>query len=157
MTEKKDHPQILVSPFLIFLALLAIAIFLEYRFGFDYPKAPLKFRLPATLILIAYSAYLLVYSVFVLKKSGNSIDPKKPTLHLVEEGPFKFSRNPMYLSLVVGFLSLAIWFYSMWFFFFTSFLWGVLDFAVVGPEEKYLKEKFGDAYTRYQSNVSRWI
>ena len=155
--KKNDHPQVLLPPVLIFFAFLAVAAVLEYRFGFDYPKAPIAFRLPTTLILVGYSAYLSIYSMILLKRNGNSMNPRKPTVSLVEKGPFSFSRNPMYLSLVTGFLSLAVWFYSMWFFFFSSMLLGVLDFTAVGPEEKYLKEKFGDAYTRYQSNVSRWI
>jgi protein-S-isoprenylcysteine O-methyltransferase Ste14 len=75
----------------------------------------------------------------------------------VDEGPFKFSRNPMYLSLVVLLIALSILFLSIWFFLSSVVLCLVLDRFAVAPEEVYLAQKFGDRYVEYKTRVRRWI
>ena len=73
----------------------------------------------------------------------SSVDPGKPTTAIIAEGPFRWSRNPMYLSLVALMAGLAVWLGSAWFALFTVVLWVLLDFAAVRPEEGYLEQKFG--------------
>lgn len=157
MANKEGLPKVIVQPLLLFFALLGLAFLLEQTLGLDYPKAPVLFRLPTAFILAIYAGYLAIHAVWVFKKAGNSTDPRKPPRAIVQEGPFKFSRNPMYLSLLICFFALTVWFYSMWLFFLNTLFWMILDLTAVGPEEKYLEEKFGEAYVTYKLKVSRWI
>jgi protein-S-isoprenylcysteine O-methyltransferase Ste14 len=108
-------------------------------------------------MLFMFSGYLALHAVVVLKKRGTFIDTNKPATQIVEDGPFRFSRNPMYLSLVVALLALSALFLSIWFFLAAIALWWIIDRIAVAPEEAYLEHKFGDRYAEYRSRVRRWI
>ena len=157
LSPAQDRPNVRVPPPLVFFALLGIASVLEYWFGLDYPKGHLGLRSFIALIVFTFSGYLALHAVVVLKKRGIFIDPGKPTTQIVDDGPFRFSRNPMYLSLVLVLLALSILFLSIWFFLSAAGLWLVFDRIVVAPEELYLEQKFGDRYAEYKSRVRRWI
>ncbi|MGD8262652.1 MAG: isoprenylcysteine carboxylmethyltransferase family protein [Desulfobacterales bacterium] len=153
----QDCPDVRISPPLVFFALLGIASVLEYWFGLNYPKGPLGLRISISLIMFAFSGYLALHAFVVLKKRGTYIDPNRPTTQIVEEGPFKFSRNPMYLSLVLVLFALSVLLLSLWFFLSAISLWLLFDRVAVAAEELYLEQKFGNRYVEYKSKARRWI
>jgi protein-S-isoprenylcysteine O-methyltransferase Ste14 len=104
-----------------------------------------------------FSGYLALHAVVVLKKHGSFIDTRKPTTQIVEDGPFRFSRNPMYLSLILVLFGFAVLLLSIWFMVAATVLWLVFNRIAVVPEEVYLEKKFGEQYTAYKSRVRRWI
>jgi protein-S-isoprenylcysteine O-methyltransferase Ste14 len=157
LSSNQDHPNVRIPPPLISFVFLCIAGGLEYWLGFDYPRGPLLLRLPVALIVFIFSGYLALHAFVVLKKRGTFIDPNRPTTKIVVEGPFRVSRNPMYLSLVVGLLGLSVLLLSIWFFLSAIVLRLVFDRFAVAPEELYLERKFGDRYADYKSKVRRWI
>ena len=157
LSPNQDRPNVNIPPPLIFFALLLIGGLLEYWFEVDIPKDPTRFSKIISLLLFAFSGYLALHAMFVLKKSGTFVDPGKPTIRIVNEGPFRFSRNPMYLSLVLVMFASAIWFFSIWLLFSTAVLWYLLHRNAVVPEEVYLHRKFGESYEQYKSKVRRWI
>ena len=140
----QDRPNVRIPPPLVF-------------FGLDYPKGPLELRISVALIVFIILGCLALHAFVILKKRGTYIDPNKPTTQIVDDGPFKFSRNPMYLSLVLVLLALSVLFFSLWFLISAVGLWLVFDRIAVAPEELYLEQKFGDRYTEYKSKVRRWI
>jgi protein-S-isoprenylcysteine O-methyltransferase Ste14 len=156
-TRTQDHPSVRVPPPLIFFAFLGIASALEYWWGLDHPKGPIEFRACIALFLFGFSGYLALHAVLVLKQGGTFINPGKPTQKIVDTGPFRFSRHPMYMSLVLILLALSFLFLSIWFFLSALGLWLTVDRIAVVPEELYLEQKFGDRYTAYKSRVRRWI
>lgn len=100
---------------------------------------------------------LVGWAVLVLAKAGNDPRPDRPDAALVETGPFRFSRNPIYL----GFLLVLAGFALRW-----GDLWGwialvvghlLLDRLVVVREEAYLATRFGEAYAAYRGRVRRWL
>ena len=153
----RDRPNVRIPPPLIFFAFLCIAVALEHWFGFDYPRGSLRLRNVAALPVFIISGYLALHAFVVLKRRGTNIDPNKPTIKIVEDGPFRFSRNPMYLSLVLVLLALSILFLSIWYLLSAVSLWLVLDRLAAVPEESYLERKFGERYVDYKSRVRRWI
>jgi protein-S-isoprenylcysteine O-methyltransferase Ste14 len=157
LLSNQDHAEVRIPPPLIFLALFCIAAALEYGAAFQHCKGPFSIRLSIAVIVLIFSVYLVLHAFVVLKKRGTYIDPKKPTTQIVEEGSFKFSRNPMYLSLVLVLVGAAVLFFSIWFLFSAVLLWLVLDRTAVAPEEAYLELKFGDRYTAYKTRVRKWI
>jgi len=157
MVTERDCPKIKVPPPIAFLVLGIIAGALEYGVGFDYSRGPTLARVLIALLLFVASGYLALHAVVVLKQGGTYVDPGKPTRQLVAEGPFQFSRNPMYLSLVIALLGLSVLFLSIWFFLSTIILGIVLDQTAVRPEEAYLEKKFGGDYTAYRKKVRKWI
>ena len=73
------------------------------------------------------------------------------------DGIYRFSRNPMYVSLAVVYLGIACWVNSLWVLLLVVPVLVVVDQGIIKREEQYLKHKFGDEYLRYKSEVRRWI
>src|SRR5438105_682977 len=92
-----------------------------------------------------------------MKKTGQDPAPWKPSPSLVGRGPYRFSRNPMYVgmtSLAVG-LGLALG--NLWMIGLGAVALAVVHYTAVLPEERYLAEKFGDDYARLRSLVRRYL
>jgi protein-S-isoprenylcysteine O-methyltransferase Ste14 len=153
----QDYPDVKIPPPLIFFAIMGIAGLLEYGVALNYPRGPVALRGAVALIVFIFSGYLALHAVVVLKKHGSFIDTRKPTARIVEDGPFRLSRNPMYLSLILVLFGLALLFLSFWFLFAAVALWLVFNRIAVLPEEVYLESKFGDRYTAYKMRVRRWV
>ena len=83
--------------------------------------------------------------------------PDRPTTTIVTEGFFRYTRNPLYLSLMLIYSGISIYANSLWLVFLLPVLLIALERAVVVREEEYLEGKFGDAYLRYKKTVRRWI
>ena len=152
-----DRPDVKVMPPLVFLAFLAGAVTLERWLQIDCGNGFSGLRHLVAWPLFLFAGYMALSSWVIFLKSGTHVDPRKPTLEIIEGGPFRISRNPMYLSLVVVMAALAVLRLSPWFLLACFGLWFVLDRKVVAPEEAYLEEKFGDRYRGYKSRVRRWI
>ena len=72
------------------------------------------------------------------------------------EGPYRFSRNPIYLAMMLGLVGLAIAF-KPWILVALLAFYAVTRYGVIAREEAYLTRKFGDVYRGYQSQVRRWL
>jgi protein-S-isoprenylcysteine O-methyltransferase Ste14 len=90
-------------------------------------------------------------------KAKTSPNPHRPVNALVREATFRFTRNPMYLGMLVSYTGLFIFFRNPWFILFLPFLVWSFTSLVIIPEEKYLEEKFGQDYLDFKSRVHRWI
>ena len=84
-------------------------------------------------------------------------DPTKPTMKVVQEGVFRFSRNPIYLAFTLIYLGFAFAFNSPWALVFLVPVLVVIDRGQIPREEKCLARKFGEEYFRYKVKVRRWI
>jgi len=89
--------------------------------------------------------------------SGTSVVPIRPTTALVTEGPYRLTRNPMYLGLLLLYIGVACWFGLVWPLLLAPVVVWVMGVSVIGREERYLTRKFGDKYRRYQARVRRWL
>lgn len=98
-----------------------------------------------------------LWSVVLFRRSGQSENPWKPTPRIVQRGPFRLTRNPMYLQLVLVCVGLSILLETWWLLLLTPVVaWALQRFAI-RPEEAYLERKFGDEYRAYKRRVRRWI
>jgi protein-S-isoprenylcysteine O-methyltransferase Ste14 len=84
-------------------------------------------------------------------------NPGRASTTLVIEGPFRFTRNPMYLGLTLIYVGIAFAANSAWLLGLTAPLLIVMHFGVIVREEAYLERKFGDAYLQYRKTVRRWF
>jgi protein-S-isoprenylcysteine O-methyltransferase Ste14 len=96
-------------------------------------------------------------AVLTMRRTGQSENPYKPTTQIVESGPFRFTRNPMYLQMVLICLGAALLLANAWIVLLTPLCWAALDRLVVRPEETYLERKFGEPYRAYKRRVRRWL
>ena len=153
----RDRPGVKVMPPLVFFAFMIGAGALERWLGVDIGGGYLGLRHLIAWPLLLFAVWMAVGSWLIFLKSGTHVDPRKPALKIVEDGPFRISRNPMYLSLVLILAAVSIWQLSIWFLLASFGLWFILDRKAVIPEEAYLEDKFGDPYRAYKSRVRRWL
>ncbi len=92
-----------------------------------------------------------------MKAAGTNVRPDRPSLTVVKAGPYRFTRNPMYLSLCL--LQMAIGFFlDGWVPVLFAFVLAlVLHFGVILREESYLERKFGEQYLPFKRRVQRWL
>ncbi len=95
-------------------------------------------------------------AVTVLRR-GTTVVPDRAVTALVTSGPYRFSRNPMYTGLTVGYVGAALRARSWWPLLVLPAIVAAVRAWVIGPEEQYLAERFGTAYTEYSSRVRRWL
>jgi protein-S-isoprenylcysteine O-methyltransferase Ste14 len=86
-----------------------------------------------------------------------AIVPHHPVATLLTSGAYRFSRNPMYAGLAIGYLGLALLFGSWWPLAFWPLVILAVHHLVIRPEEEYLTQRFGHTYTAYHSRVRRWL
>jgi protein-S-isoprenylcysteine O-methyltransferase Ste14 len=142
----------LVRPPLVYLASLAIGTLLQFAMPLPFLPAPL---LGAGLIVVAIA--LLSYSIAEFRAAGTPVPARKPTRVIVRTGPYRISRNPIYLAYSLLQLGIAIWANSLWLVATLLGAVGVIDFFVIPREERYLEHKFGAEYLDYKDSVRRWL
>ena len=153
--EPKDAPGVAFHPPILVMALAAAAWTL-------WREAPLPFlpeasARPLGVALGTISFVLFSSAVLALHRAGTQIPTHLPARVLVTSGPYRFSRNPIYLGLAIGFAAVAAWLNSAWFLAMAVLFVGLVSAGVIVREERYLREKFGAAYLQYCSEVRRWL
>lgn len=109
--------------------------------------------------LIAAAAVLIlgVWPIQQFKRSGQDVTPWTPTPEIVVSGPYKFTRNPMYLMMVLFCIGFAVILSDVWILILTPVCGWLIFLLAIRHEEVYLEEKFGDSYRTYKNRVRRWI
>ena len=92
-----------------------------------------------------------------MRRAGTNISPSRPTTILVTSGPFRFSRNPLYVAGAVLLLGLALALNNLWGILALIPLSLVMHYGVILKEERYLDEKFGAPYRQYRLTVRRYF
>ena len=107
--------------------------------------------------LTAGFAALAVTSMVNFRRSRTSIVPIRPATALVLEGPYRFTRNPMYVGLAALTAALGLFMDSWWPIALLLPVLVIVRAFVIAPEERYLTRRFGDDYVRYTQRVRRWL
>ena len=150
-----DHPGVLIFPPLLFVICVACGLVAHFGCPYRLALSPWIRGLGGGLALgtIAFA----LWGQRSMKAAGTNVNPGLPALAIVAKGPFAFTRNPLYLSLISLFTAIGIALASPAFLAVLAPLCLVLHFGVVLREERYLEAKFGDTYRGYKSRVRRWI
>ena len=153
--DTTDRPNVIALPPLIFLGCSVAGSTLHFLCPIRIMSHSVSLTLGVVLALISGS--LATWARQVMKAAGTNIRPDRPALAIVRTGPFRFTRNPMYLSLCL--LQLALGFIlNDWFpLLFAVPLALILHFGVILREEHYLEAKFGEPYLALKREVRRWI
>jgi protein-S-isoprenylcysteine O-methyltransferase Ste14 len=109
------------------------------------------------LIIILFGVALNVWSARLLKKKSATVDFHETPTRLVTDGPFRISRNPLYLGGVILSLGIAVLLGSLITFVFPTALLLILDKLYIPVEEEGLEKTFGKEYLEYKQRVRRWI
>lgn len=155
---QKDHPNVIAFPPLIF----ATALGISWLLGMLIPLSVL----PASLTVVALmlgaplcvlAAGIALSGIFAFRRAGTHIEPHKPSLVLVDDGPYRFTRNPMYVGLILLMLGISLMVSLDWGLLIAPVFALVLHHGVVLREEAYLENKFGDPYRAYLERTRRWV
>jgi len=151
----KDIPGIIAPPPLIYLSGLVAG----YILNIIYPL-PVNIDLPRPFfifILIGFGLVLLGLSAREIKKVKSNIQPFKPTTALAVSGPYRFSRNPMYLGMILIYIGMGVYMNTLWAFIMLLLVLWAIQYGVVMREERYLERKFGEEYMKYKRKIKRWL
>ncbi len=150
-----DKPGVIAPPPLIFATGLVGGLLLHVAFPVSVLPRVAGFGLGGILIVLA--GIFAVGASWAFRRAGTNINPTKPAIALVTEGPFRVSRNPFYLSLTLLYVGIALCTNALWPLLFLLPLLIVIQRGVIEREEQYLELKFGEDYRRYKARVRRWI
>jgi len=108
-------------------------------------------------IVFVLALALFAWAIATMTRAGSNVPTNLPTTTIVETGPYRFTRNPIYLGMFLGLVGLAIAFDSLWLLVMLVPFTLAIRYGVVAREEAYLERKFGDAYRQYRARVRRWV
>jgi protein-S-isoprenylcysteine O-methyltransferase Ste14 len=156
MTEERpDHADVIGPPPLLYTAALVIGAGLEWFWPTAIGLGWLPLVLGAILILAGLA--IALWGALALRRAGTAIPPNLPTTELVTDGPFRWSRNPLYLALTLIYAGIGLIADDLWILMLLVPLLLLIHWGVVVREERYLEAKFGEAYRRYKERVRRWL
>jgi protein-S-isoprenylcysteine O-methyltransferase Ste14 len=156
MADTADTANVIVRPPIAWALAVLAGLALDWL-------VPLPFA-PATLpagwlgaMVFAIALALFAWAIATMTQAGSNVPTNLPTTTIVEIGPYRFTRNPIYLGMLLGLIGLAIAFNSLWLLMTLVPFALVIRYGVIAREEAYLERKFGDVYRRYRARVRRWL
>jgi protein-S-isoprenylcysteine O-methyltransferase Ste14 len=143
-------------PYLVVFSLI-LSFALEYLFS-SYPIIDVHTiqRITGVSIIIL-SIFIFVKSLRIFSSNLENLHPRSISTQIFKDGPFKFSRNPIYLAMVLLIFGFGISLNSMWFLIIGLIDMILLHYGIILPEEIYLEKEFGKDYLNYKSSVRRWL
>jgi protein-S-isoprenylcysteine O-methyltransferase Ste14 len=145
----------LVRPPLVYLTSLVLGAVIQLATPLPLLPATLAVSVGPPLVVVAIALFL--YSAATFRTAGTPVPARKPTTVIVRTGPYRLSRNPIYLAFSLLQLGIAIWVNSVWLL--TTLVGAValMHCVVIPREEQYLERKFGAQYMDYKASVRRWL
>lgn len=158
MTDSDRGPGLPVPPPVLLLLALAVTMALDWApLHFLAPPVGFNLQVIAGVLLAAGSLWLIITAARLFEQEGTNVLPTRPALKVVTSGPYRFTRNPMYLGMVLFLLGLSLVFSLEWGIILTPALWFAYDRIIVAREETYLTAKFGADYRALLSQTRRWL
>ena len=109
------------------------------------------------MLLLAAAVFLAWWAVRELERAKTSPKPHKPTTAIVRSGPFRYTRNPIYIAFTLIQIGAALLGASGWILSLLVPVLVIVRVGVIGREERYLERKFGQEYLTYKNSVRRWM
>lgn len=155
MSETQQSSGIRFPPPFLYVGVLLLSLLLEKLI----PVAPLPRTLSRSLsaVLLIPAFGLLLWSLGLFLRARTSPLPMRPTTSLVFAGPYRWTRNPMYLAMLMVYIGTALLFDVFWALVLIPAVMFLVVRFVIQREEQYLETKFGEEYRQYRRRVRRWI
>lgn len=144
-----------IKPPHISLALLILSFVIDYFFPqFRFIHGPLRY---AGIILVLTGLSMTFYSFYLFKKNKTPILPGTKPTFVVMQGPYKFTRNPMYLGVTLALLGMSIYIGNLLVLLSPLIFFIAISIVYIPFEEKLMEKLFGKKYLDYKKKVRRWI
>lgn len=154
--EAPDNPGVIAPPPLIYAGALVLGLIAKR------PYVPATF-LPRGLSrvlgwpLVIGGLAIGLLGFREMHRAGTNVDPREPTTAIVTEGPYRFTRNPLYVGMTLIYAGIAARANALPAALLLPLVLHIMRRGVIEREEAYLERKFGDEYLRYKDRVRRWI
>lgn len=136
--------------------LIAIATGLALQLAWPISFAP-RSAVPFGLLIMSLAAAIFLWSVRTFRSAHTPVAGNQPTTAVVSVGPYRFSRNPIYLAFTMCQIGAALCLDSAWLLVTLLPAIALMSFVVIPREERYLGLRFGEEYSRYRASVRRWL
>ncbi|MFQ5563630.1 MAG: methyltransferase family protein [Parvularculaceae bacterium] len=157
MNEPEDkRPNVPVYPQTMFLTALVLGYILRILTD-GYLPLPRAAAEGVGGVLILASVSLLLASARIYFANGEALNPDTPSDRLFTDGPYGYSRNPIYLAFMLFGAGFAIATQNAWILATTAAAGAAIHYFAILPEEGYLSHRFGEEYEAYRKRVRRWI
>lgn len=151
-SNSRRRPATLLPPPLIYVAALWAGWELQKLLLLAFPKLP-----GIGWMLVLLGCLLMLWAAVTLFHHHTTINPYAGVAHLVQRGPFAFSRNPIYLSDSVIYFGVMLIWGNLWPLLLYPLVWVAIRYGVIRNEEAHLRAKFGNTYLQYCQRVRRWL
>ena len=143
-----------IRPPLVYLASIGLGLLVHSLWPVQW--LPASVGAPVGVMAVLVAVALFVSAVRSLRKAGTPIPGNLPTTAIVRTGPYRFSRNPIYLAFTLFQIGLAAWINSLGLLL-TLVAALALVQVVIRREERYLEARFPSEYLPYKRTVRRWL
>lgn len=150
--DNRKRPATLLPPPLVYVAALWGAWELHKRLPLGFPGFP-----AIGWLLVTLGVVLMLWAAWTLYRRHTTVNPYKGVAYLVQEGPFGFSRNPIYLADSIVYFGVMLIWGNLWPLLLYPLVWVAMRYGVIRNEEAHLAAKFGDDYAQYCKRVRRWL
>lgn len=157
MSMIQDHPGVIAPPPLIYLGGLLLAWLAEKFLPLRALGLAQNIAWSLGAVLVLIGAYLMIAATFRFKQAQTDARPWKPSTAIVMDGPYRFTRNPMYLGMTLAYAGIAIAANSSSALLLLVPVVLTIHFGVILREEAYLAAKFGEDYLALKRKTRRWI
>jgi protein-S-isoprenylcysteine O-methyltransferase Ste14 len=145
----------IVRPPLVYLGAIALGLLLQFAWPVRLVSRAVSVPLGGTIVFVAVALFL--YAVRTFRTVGTPVPGNRPTTTIVRTGPYRCSRNPIYLSFSLLQLGVAFWINSLWLLVTLMPAVALMSFVVIPREEHYLETRFPSDYLPYKASVRRWL
>lgn len=150
-----DRPQVIVLPPALYAGAFVLGLILEFFWRTTVLGAALRVGFGGALFVIG--SVIMLYGVAAFRSAGTNVEVYRPATSLVVMGPYRLSRNPIYVGMTMAYMGAAILVDSLWALALVLPVILLVHYGVVLREERYLAAKFGAAYREYTRKVRRWV
>lgn len=142
-------------PPLVYLGSIALGVIFHLVRPVSLLPRSVSPRLGGPAVLLAIGLFL--FAVRTFRAAGTPVPGNRPTTTIVRTGPYRFSRNPIYLAFSLLQLGIALWVNSLWLVLTLLAAVAVMSLVVIPREERYLEARFPTEYSPYKASVRRWL
>ncbi len=154
-SEPLDHAGVAFHPLLLLALVFVVGFLARWLVPLNFLSRALSMSIGPIVTAAALGGFF--WAVYTMRTGDASIPTNEPTNVIVIRGPYRFSRNPIYLSMLFLQVGTSIWANSLWFLGLAVVSAVLLWWGVISREERYLERKFGAEYLSYKGRVRRWL
>lgn len=152
---RPDNPGVITHPPFLYAGALAAGAALDWLIPLPVLAAGAGL-VPGVALIVAALA-LAVWCFGLFRRAGTNVPTNRPATAVVTDGPYRFSRNPIYVALTALSIGIALWVNSWWMLGLLVPTLVIMNVGVIDREERYLTAKFGDEYLAFKQRVRRWL